>query len=144
MVEDNFFDYKKYSIDGIEENNLCLFTVNKTTPVISQLPITILKNEKTQIKIESQIKFEQDFKKYSFMQQASYWLIDGTTGCGKTTLIQRCAEEKAVKDINYRYISFNNNTNVNNSELVSAIFFILFPYMYMEGYYCGVFRNTEN
>lgn len=132
MVEDNFFDYKKYSIDGIEENNLCLFTVNKTTPVISQLPITILKNEKTQIKIESQIKFEQDLKKYSFMQQASYWLIDGTTGCGKTTLIQRCAEEKAVKDINYRYISFNNNTNVNNSELVSAIFFILFPYMYME------------
>lgn len=143
IVEDKFFDYKKYSIDGIEENNLCLFTVNKNTDVITQLPITILKNEKTQIKIETQIKFEQDFKKFHFRQQASYWLIDGTTGCGKTTLIQRCAEEKAIKDINYRYISFNNNTNVNNSELVSVIFFILFPYMYMEDITADYIKKLE-
>ncbi|MBD5455810.1 MAG: hypothetical protein HDR23_04955 [Lachnospiraceae bacterium] len=131
-IEDNFFDYKKHSIDGVEENNLCFFKINKNIPVITQYPLAILKNEKIQIKIESQIKFEQDFKKYKFRQQASYWLVDGTTGCGKTTLIQRCAEEKSIKDINYRYIKFTSNINTNNFELVSAMFFILFPYMYVE------------
>lgn len=132
MVEDKFFDYKNYSNDGIEENNLCLFKVNKKTSVMTQFPITILKNDKTQIKIESQLKFEQDFKKYRFKQQASYLLIEGTTGSGKTALIQRCAEEKAIKNINYRYIGFGNNSDVNNSDIVSVIFFIIFPYMYME------------
>lgn len=131
-VEDIFFCYKKHSIDGTEENNLCLFKINKNISVITQYPLTILKNEKTQIKIASQTKFEQDFKKYKFKQQAVYWLIDGTTGSGKTTLIQRCAEEKAIKNINYRYIGFTNNARNNILELVSAIFFILFPYMYME------------
>lgn len=131
-VENKIFDYKKYSSDGIEENNLCLFKLNKKIPVISQYPLTISKNEKTQIQIKSQMKYEQDFIKYKFNQQASYWLIDGTTGSGKTTLIQRCAEEKAIKNINYRYISFTNNADANNSELVATIFFILFPYMYIE------------
>lgn len=131
-IEDNYFKFKKHSFDGIEENNLCFFKINKNIPVITQYPLTILKNENMQIKIESQIKFEQDFKKYKFRQQASYWLIDGTTGCGKTSLMQRNAEEKSIKDINYRYTQFTNNINNNNLELVSTIFFILFPYMYME------------
>lgn len=131
-VEDIFLNYKKHSIDGIEENNLCLFKINKNISVITQYPLTILKNEKTQIKIASQTKFEQDFIKYRFKQQAAYWLIDGTTGSGKTTLIQRCAEEKAIKSIDYRYISFTSNAENNIIELVSTIFFILFPYMYME------------
>lgn len=78
------------------------------------------------------MEFEQDFKKYKIRQQASYWLIEGMTGSGKTTLIQRCTEEKAVKNINYRYISFSSNKNTNISELVSTIFFVFFPYMYME------------
>ncbi len=131
-VEDNYFDYKKHSIGGTEKNNLCLFKINKKISVITQYPLTILKNEKAQIKIASQIKFEQDFKKYKFNQQAVYWLIDGTTGSGKTTFIQKCAEEKAIKNINYRYISFTNNSANNILELVSVIFFILFPYIYME------------
>lgn len=132
IVEDIFFNYKKQSVDGTEVNNLCLFKINKNIPVITQYPLTILKNEKTQIKIASHIKFEQDFIKYKFKQQAVYWLIDGTTGSGKTTLIQRCAEEKAIKNIDYRYINFTNNAGNNILELVSVIFFILFPYIYME------------
>lgn len=77
MVEDKFFDYKKYSNDGIEENNLCLFKVNKKTSVMTQFPITILKNDKTQIKIESQLKFEQDFKKYRFSNRPRICLLRG-------------------------------------------------------------------
>ena len=131
-IEDNFFSYKKRSIDGIEENNLCFFKINKKIPVMTLFPISISRNGETQLKIESQIKFEKDFKMYKFKHYASYWLIDGTTGCGKTTLIQRCAEEKALKNINYRYIKFSNNISSNYLELISTIFFILFPYMYIE------------
>lgn len=132
VVKDIFFEHKKYSYDGTEENNLCLFKINKKIPVIAQHTLSILKNEKTQIKITSQMKFEEDFMKYKIKQHASYWLIDGATGCGKTTLIQRCAEEKAANNIDYRHISFIDSANSNNLELVSLIFFIFFSYMYMD------------
>ena len=132
-IKDGFSNNRKEnSPKSIGRNDLCFFRINKNVPVITQYPLTVLENEKTQIRIDSQIRFEQDFRKYKFSQQASFWLIDGTTGCGKTTLIQRCAEEKSIKDINYRYIKFTNNVNSNNLELVATIFFILFPYMYME------------
>lgn len=132
LVKDIFFEHKKYSYDGTEENDLCLFKINKKIPVIAQHALSFLKNEKTQIKIASQMKFEENFMKFKIKQHASYWLIDGTTGCGKTTLIQRCTEEKAANNVDYRYISFIDKTNSNNLELVSLIFFIFFPYMYKD------------
>lgn len=131
-IEDKFFSYKKRSIDGIEENNLCFFKINKSIPVMVQYPIDILKNEKTQLKIKSQIILGNDLIKYKIRQRASYWLVDGTAGCGKTTLIQRCVEEKALQNINQRYIKFTNNDDANNLELVSILFFTTFPYMYMQ------------
>lgn len=131
-IEDKFFNYAKHSTDGIIENNLCFFKLNNNVPILTQYPLSISTNENTQLIIESQENFERNFQKYKFKQQASYWLVDGTTGCGKTTLIQKCAEEKAIKKINYRFIDFSKNVTQNVSELISVVFFIFFPYMYSE------------
>lgn len=132
LIQDKFFSYKKRTYDGIEENNLCFFKINGKVPLMIKYPINILYNQETKLKISSQIRFEEKLTKFKINQYASYWIIDGKAGCGKTTVVQRCAEAKAIQLENYRYIKFINDNAANNFEIISALFFVLFPYMYIE------------
>ena len=95
-------------------------------------PLSIAKNSKTQLNIKSQTVFQKDFNSFKIDRTASYWLIDGKSGYGKTTIIQKCVEQKHSDAGNYRYVKFVSNSCTNNIELLNTIFSIIFPFMYTE------------
>ncbi len=132
LIENNFFKYKKRTYDGIEENNLVFFKINKKIPVILKYPLNIVKNCENQLDISSQKHFQKDFFDYKNTLEASYWFVGGNSGCGKTTVVQRCVEQKKSKSGNYRYVKFVPNSINNNMEIINTFFYIFFPYMYVE------------
>ena len=132
IIDNNFFKLKKHTYDGIEVNDLSFFKINKKLPVILKYPINIVKNSEYQLIINSQTNFKTDFTNYKNNRNASYWLILGSSGCGKTVVVQSCVEQKQAKTGNYRYVKFVSNNVINNMEIINTIFYILFPYMYAE------------